>query len=246
MTPRLYAHRGAAAELPENTIAAFRRAIELGADAIETDAHLTRDGQVVLCHDPTGARTCGDPREIARCTLAEIRQWDAGGERVPTLEEALLALPDVPFNVDAKSRHPDMVPRLVEIVHRLRAEERTLLASFHVGTLRRIRRLGYRGQTGLAQAEVLRLLALPVRALRWLPLRGAAAQIPYAQWRIDLGTRAVIDKCHALGLEVHYWTVNDPALATRLLELGADAIMTDDPRAVAPAVRAFRERRRRR
>jgi len=130
-----------------------------------------------------------------------------------------------------------MVARIVDLVHRLKCEERTLLASFHLGTLRAVRRLGYRGQTGLAQAEVLRLLALPIRALRFLPLRGAAAQIPYRAYGIDLGTRAVVDKCHALGLAVHYWTVNEPALAERLLGAGADAIMTDDPRAIAPVMK---------
>jgi glycerophosphoryl diester phosphodiesterase len=250
--PLLYAHRGAAAELPENTLPAFKRAHEVGADAIETDAHLTRDGHIVLSHDSTGARMAATPRPIVQATLDEVRAWDAGagfvgpggerfakrGFRVPTLEEALVEFPGVRFNVDAKSRHPEMVPRIVELVHRLRAEDRTLLASFHTSTLRAVRRLGYRGRTGLAQGEVLRLLTMPTRALRLFPLRGAAAQIPYRAYGIDLGTRAVVDKCHALGLEVHYWTVNDALLAERLLANGADAVMTDDPAAIAPVFRA--------
>jgi glycerophosphoryl diester phosphodiesterase len=242
--PRLYAHRGASHELPENTLAAFHRAIELGADAIETDAHLTRDGHVVLCHDDTGERMCGVRIAIASATLEEIREWDAGdGARIPTLEEALHALPSTPFNVDAKSLHPAMAGRIVDVIREAKAEDRVLLASFASRTLRRIRRLGYRGRTGLGQSEVVRLLATPTAILRRFPLRGRAAQIPYRHLGIDLGTRAVVEKCHALGLEVHYWTVNDPALATRLLDLGADAVMTDDPRAVGPAVRAWRARR---
>jgi glycerophosphoryl diester phosphodiesterase len=254
--PLLYAHRGAAAELPENTLPAFRRALDLGADAIETDAHLTADGHIVLSHDPTGERMANVPRPIASATLDDLRRWDVGagfvgeggesfagrGYRIPTLEEALAEFPGVPFNVDAKSRHPQMVARLVDLVHRMRAEDRTLLASFHAGTLRAVRRLGYRGQTGLAQAEVLRLLALPVRTLRFLPLRGAAAQIPYRAYGIDLATRAVVDKCHALGLVVHYWTVNDASLAARLLAIGADAIMTDDPARIAPVMERARMR----
>jgi glycerophosphoryl diester phosphodiesterase len=259
--PRLYAHRGAAAELPENTLPAFQRAIELGADALETDAHLTADGHVVLSHDSTGLRMCDVATPIARATLAEVRSWDAGAKfvagagghaprdagertttpyRIPTLDEALRALPGVPFNVDAKSRHPEMVSRVIDVVNRADAADRTLLASFHARTLRKVRRLGYPGKTGLAQSEVIRLLALPVRALSFFPLQGAAAQIPYRVYGIDLGTRAVVDKCHALGLEVHYWTVNEPALATRLLDVGADAIMTDDPRAIAPVLEAWR------
>ncbi len=107
-------------------------------------------------------------------------------------------------------------------------------------TLREVRRRGYAGKTGLAQAEVIRLVALPTRALVRFPLGGAAAQLPYRIYGIDLGTRALVAKCHALGLEVHYWTVNEPALATRLLDAGADAIMTDDPRAIAPVLESRR------
>jgi glycerophosphoryl diester phosphodiesterase len=250
--PRLYAHRGAAVELPENTLPAFRLAIDLGADAIETDAHLTRDGHVVLSHDPTGMRMCGVATRIADATLDEVRSWDAGatfvdaagarphagkGFRIPTLEEALLELQGVPFNLDAKSRHAEMVARTIAVIERARATDRTLLASFSAATLREARRRGYAGKTGLAESEVLRLVALPARLLGWFPLRGAAAQIPYRIYGVDLGTRAVVDKCHRLGLEVHYWTVNEPALATRLLDVGADAIMTDDVRRVLPAVR---------
>jgi glycerophosphoryl diester phosphodiesterase len=241
--PRLYAHRGAGVELPENTLPSFRLALELGADAIETDAHLTRDGHVVLSHDPTGLRMCGVATRIEDATLDEVRSWDAGapGYRVPTLEEALRELPAVAFNVDAKSQHPEMVERTLDVVRRVGAADRTLLASFDAATLRKVRRLGYPGQTGLGQAEVLRLVALPRRVLARWPLRGNAAQLPYRIYGMDLGTRAVVDKCHALGLEVHYWTVNEPALALRLLEAGADALMSDDPRVIAPVVRSFRD-----
>jgi glycerophosphoryl diester phosphodiesterase len=240
-------------ELPENTLEAFERAIELGADAIETDAHLTQDGHVVLSHDPRGARMCGVDVAIADASLAEVRAWDAGARfvsasaaratrpfRVPTLEEALGALPGVPFNVDAKSGHPQMVPRLLDAIARAKAEDRVLVASFDARTLRDVRARGYRGKTGLAQAEVLRLLALPRALLAFFPLQGAAAQIPYRAYGIDLGTRAVIDKCHAVGLGVHYWTVNEAPLAERLLAAGADAIMTDDPRAIAPVFARLR------
>src|SRR5262245_16835756 len=127
--PILYAHRGAAVELPENTLPAFQRALELGADAIETDAHLTADGHIVLSHDPTGERMARVPLAIERATLAEARAWDVGrgfvdrqgasfagrGFRIPTLEEALVEFPGVRFNVDAKSRHRHMVPKIVEL-----------------------------------------------------------------------------------------------------------------------------------
>lgn len=234
----LYAHRGAAAELPENTLEAFARALEVGANAIETDAHMTRDGHVVLSHDATGARRAGTARAICDATLDEVKRWDVGrGLRVPTLAEALAAFPDVRFNVDAKQRRPDMTAALVEAIRRAGAEPRVLVASFDVRTLRRVRRT-YRGATGLAQAEVIALLALPSPVLRAVRLAGSAAQLPHRYGPIDLGKRSVVDKCHALGLVVHYWTVNDVARAKELLAIGADGIMTDDPRAIAPAFSA--------
>jgi glycerophosphoryl diester phosphodiesterase len=244
---RLYAHRGARLELPENTLPAFRRALDVGANALETDCHVTRDGHVVLSHDATGARMASVACAIADATLDEVRAWDMGrgfvdregrhhggeGFRMPTLEEALVELRGVPLNVDVKSRLPGAAERVVDVVRRARATEATLLTSFDARTVRRVRALGYEGPTGLAQAEVLRLLFLPTRALRVFRLGGVAAQLPHRQGPVDFGRRRLIDKCHALGLVVHYWTVNDPARARALLALDADGIMTDDPRAIA-------------
>jgi glycerophosphoryl diester phosphodiesterase len=251
MKARLYAHRGAAAELPENTLPAFARALDVGATALETDCHMTRDGAIVVSHDASGTRMANVARAISESTLDEVRAWDVGwgfvdgegrrpfsgkGYRIPTLEELLVWIPGVPLNVDCKQFAPDMIPRVLEVVRRAKACESTLLTSFDARLTRRIRALGYEGPTGLAQAEVIRLLALPARALRLWKLRGAAAQLPHRQGPIDLGRRALIDKCHALGLVVHYWTVNEPARAKELLALGADGIMSDDPRTIASAL----------
>jgi glycerophosphoryl diester phosphodiesterase len=245
----LYAHRGAPAELPENTLPSFRRALDVGANALETDAHLTRDGHVVLSHDPTGARACGVHRDIRACSLAEVRAWDAGigwsdargerpfvgkGFRVPLLEELLREFPRVPINVDAKLHRPEIVAPLIDVIRRCDAEDRVTIASFDVRTLRRIRAAGYRGRTGLAQAEVLVLLTPLARVFR---PKGNVAQLPDRMRGVTLGTRAVIDRCHALGLDVHYWTIDSPQRARALLEMGADGIMTDDPRRVAEAFR---------
>jgi glycerophosphoryl diester phosphodiesterase len=246
--PLLYAHRGASAELPENTIPAFLRALEVGATAIETDVHRTRDGHVVISHDPTGERAARRPCLIRAATLAEVKEWDVGsgphvrrgraapGERftMPTLEEALEAVPGVPFNVDIKQHDDAAAAAVVEAVRRAGAEARVLLTSFDARTVQRVRRLGYRGPTGLGQAEVLRLITLPVPVHRRFPLVGRAAQIPVRAGPIRLDSPALITRAHRLGIEVHYWTINEPAEAERLLSLGADAIMTDDPAAIAP------------
>jgi len=222
---RVYAHRGASRELPENTMPAFRRALELGADALETDVHATSDGVLVAAHDPDGARVFGVDRRIADCRWEEVRAWGA-----PSLEEVVTAFPGVPINVDLKV---PVAALAVELLHRLGAAERVTLASFQSSTLRQVRALGYRGPTSLGRSEVVRLVSLPALAQRGpLAPPGMAAQLP-----IRLARPWVIRRCHALGLRVDYWTVNEPALARTLLALGADGIMTDDPAAIVPALR---------
>jgi glycerophosphoryl diester phosphodiesterase len=255
--PICFAHRGAAAELPENTLPSFARALEVGADALETDLHLTQDGIVVAAHDPDGRRMANVGDEIRRCTLREVKRWDVGwgfvahGERphakkgfeIPTLEELLEAFPDVLFNVDAKQLEPPVVPALLALLERKGASRRVNVASFFRRALRDARRRGYAGTTGVDPVELAALLSLPVAACRALRSRGRlgdAAQIPIRQGPIELARRPFIDKLHAVGLTVDFWTINDPSEAARLLALGADGIMTDDPRAVVPAVRAKR------
>jgi glycerophosphoryl diester phosphodiesterase len=245
-TPRLYAHRGAAAELPENTLPAFRRALEIGADALEMDVHGTSDGHVVVSHDPTGERMAGVRAAIRDTTLARLREWDvghgrAGGPfRIPTLEQVLVELPGVPINIDIKQWDPPIVDRVLALLRRHRAEARTVLASFRLRTLLAVRARGFTGVTALAQPEVAALMFSPGRLYRMVPLTGTAAQLPVRVGPLRFDTRRVIDKCHALGMRIDFWTINEPAEAERLLDLGADGIMTDDPAAIVPV---FRRRR---
>lgn len=228
----LYAHRGACAELPENTLEAFALALELGADAIETDVHLTRDGHVVVFHDDTGARVAAMSARVRDCTLAELRTWDLGKVRglpvhhIPTFDEALARFPDTFFNVDAKV--PAVIDPLLAVIERHHAAHRVRLASFSARNLRKIRRLGYRGETGLGDDEVVRFLVQP----RVLPLPGDALQIPTAFGPLRLDNRRTIDRVHAFGKRVDFWVIDDAAEAQRLFDLGADGVMTNDPRAL--------------
>jgi glycerophosphoryl diester phosphodiesterase len=247
----VFAHRGAAAERPENTLASFRRALELGADALETDVHLTSDGAVVAAHDADGARVAGVERAIAATPLAEVRAWDAGyafvdaqgerpfvgkGHRIPTLDEVLGELPKVLVNVDLKAEAPELAERFVEIVRRHDAEDRVIAASFKSGPLRRLRAAGYRGETSLSQLEFAGAWLVP-RALGFAPPPGARAQIPTRVGPCSIATRRFVRRMHALGLKVDYWTINDPDEAKRLVALRADGIMTDDPARIVPALR---------
>ena len=245
MGVRIYAHRGASAEYPENTLAAFRRALEVGADALELDIHATRDGVLVATHDPDGQRMCGVARRFCDVTFDEVRGWDAGatfvardggrpfagaGLRVPSFEEVVVEFAGVPLNVDLKR---DIADATVALLRRLGAEARVRLASFQLRTLRRVRALGYAGPTALSRPEVLAALAVPA-ALRKGPLRPAAdaAQLP-----LSLARPWVVRRMKALGLRVDFWTVDDPEIARRLVALGADGVMTNDPARMVPALR---------
>ncbi|MFO7179203.1 MAG: glycerophosphodiester phosphodiesterase [Pseudomonadota bacterium] len=264
--PLLYAHRGASAELPENTLPAFRRALELGADVLECDVHATRDGVFVISHDPTGLRTCGVPRRIAECSYREVATWDAGfgfvdaegrrpyagsGLRLVRLEAALEELPEAAFNVDVKEATVAEVRALVALLDTVRARDRVLLTSFSARVIGRLRRAGDRGITGISRLGVASLYFAPARLLSLFRPAGARAQIPTRAGGLDLATPGFVRKCHRVGIAVDYWVINDPEGAARLLDLGADGIMTDDPCAIAPVfersprTEAWRARHRR-
>jgi glycerophosphoryl diester phosphodiesterase len=245
---RLYAHRGASAERPENTLPAFERALEIGVDALEMDVHATRDGRLVVAHDDTAQRMCGARLAWADLDLHDAQALDAGwgfvardgtrpfagaGFHVPTFDDVLESFPTTRLNVDLKN--PASIPLALELIRRHHAEDRVTLAAFDTRTAVAVRRAGYAGDTGLSQGEMATLLGLPALAWRQLPFTGNAAQVPLSYGPIHFDRPAFIAKCHSLGLRVDFWTIDDPAEAARLLALGADGIMTNDPAAIRPA-----------
>jgi glycerophosphoryl diester phosphodiesterase len=247
---RLYAHRGAAAELPENTLPAFERAVEIGVDALELDLQLTRDEQLVVAHDPTCARMTGAQTSWAELDLADARALDAGwgflapdgtrpfagkGICIPLFAEVLEAFPAMQLNVDIKTAPIDPVLELVRAKH---AEDRVTLASFEMRKAMALRRRGYGGATALSQGEVASLLSLPALLWRQLPFTGTAAQVPTHAGPLRFDRAQFIAKCHSLGLRIDFWTIDDPAEAARLIALGADGIMTNDPRSMRSVVHA--------
>lgn len=244
---RLYAHRGASAERPENTLPAFERAVEIGADVLEMDVHVTRDGHLIVSHDPDARRMGAVPQAWADLDLADAQRLDVGwgfvaadgtrpfagqGICVPRFEDVLDAFPRVRINVDIKGSRA--VAAMLALVTAKQATERVTIASFQTSTAVEVRRKGYTGETALSQYEVLTLLGLPAVLWRSLPYTGGAAQVPVAQGAIRFDRPSFLAKCHSLGLRVDYWVIDDPAEAKRLLELGADGIMTNDPAAIRP------------
>jgi glycerophosphoryl diester phosphodiesterase len=227
---------------PENTLPSFRRALTDGADVLELDVHATRDGEVVVLHDPHLDRTTDGTGPVADVTYAELCRRDAGyrfspdggatfplrgqGIRVPRLHELIQAFPDVPLNVEIKVSGQALVDAVVAIVRVARAP--IVLAAEHDAIMQAIRWTAPDVPTSLAAGEVAAFIgALGAGETPSLPAGAVALQIPPSFGDVTLVTRESVAAAHALGAEVHVWTINDPAEAARLLDLGADAIMTD-------------------
>ena len=245
---RLYGHRGASALLPENTLAAFERALADGANALELDVHPTADGHFVVAHDPDGQRMAGTAEHIHAITLDRVKKWmighgsgrgDLGHYTVPSLAETLEAFPGVPMSIDLKPDDPNAVPPLLEVVARHGAEDRLTLASFSTRVVQRMRGLGYPGRTTLSKLEVALIRFLPTSVARRYVM-GNAAHIPVAHSGIRLDRPRFIARCRALGLRVDYWVVDDPQKARQLLDAGATGIMSDNPAAIAPVFSDFK------
>jgi glycerophosphoryl diester phosphodiesterase len=213
--PIAFAHRGGSLLWPENTMVAFRGAVEMGYRYLETDLHATRDGVLVLIHDDTLERVSDGSGPVWERTLAELKRFDAAyhfspdggrthpyrgqGVTVPTLEEVLEAFPDALLNVDMKQKEPPVVGALVDFIEKRGLQERFLVTSFVDRRLQEFRRRSGGGvATAAAQREALRF---------WLASRLRLERL----------------------LHVHVWTVDEPAEMRRLLALGVDGLMSDRP-----------------
>ena len=252
VAPRPYgfAHRGGVAVAPENTLVAFKRAIDAGFHHLETDVHLTRDGELVTLHDPTLERTTDGVGLVRGLTLAEVRRLDAGhrftsdgatfpfrgmGVRIPTLEEVLALDPEVRVNIEIKERDPAALRAVWGFIQHHRVYDRVLVASEHAPVVKAFRELS-RGRvaTSAGSGEILRFW-LATR-LRLGPRRRPAfdaLQVPARHGPLTVVDPAFVANAHRHGLQVHVWTINDEAEMRRLLALGVDAVMSDYPERLA-------------
>ncbi|MDD3930111.1 MAG: glycerophosphodiester phosphodiesterase [Sphaerochaeta sp.] len=245
--PKVVAHRGDSAHFPENTLHAFESAYSLGVDVIETDVHLSRDGEVVIWHDPTLDRNTNGSGMIEEHTLAELKELDAGytftkdggktfpfrgkGVQLCTLKEALSACPAQRFNVDLKSKGEAIVEAFIDVVKEEHATRRVVGASFHLSNLRMLRNKEPRIQTSITTKEVIPLLALEkLHLLRHKPTKHPIVfQVPVRQWGIEVITPHFITTMHARGAIIQVWTINEEEEMRRLFQLGVDSVMTDKP-----------------
>lgn len=225
-----FAHRGGASDAPENTLAAFQRAVDLGYTFMETDVHATSDGVLLAFHDDDLRRTCGVEGRISEMPWEAVKNARVdGSEPIPTFDEIITTWPTLRWNIDCKS--DDALPHLVNALKRHSILDRVCLGAFSDRRLRTLRaELGPEVATSLGPKGVarLRLAASLGRAMRF-PDGVYAAQIPAKQGPVPLDSEKFIDIAHASGLHVHYWTIDDPAKMAQLLDRGADGIMTDRP-----------------
>jgi glycerophosphoryl diester phosphodiesterase len=211
-------------------MAAFRRAVEVGADAIELDVRLARDGTPVVIHDVTLDRTTTERGPVASRTVEELAGIRAGSTTgVPSLEQVLREIA-LPILLEAKE--PEAQEAIAGVLLKLNAAERVVVASAHDEALDAFRQPPF--LVGASARDILRLWLAPVRGVP--ELRCTAYSVP---WRhrgvLPVPTRRFVANAHELGASVHVWTVDDPALARRLWARGVNGIITNHPARILEA-----------
>lgn len=238
--PIRMAHRGSTILWPENTLPAFQGAVDLGYRYIETDVRMTRDGVVVVFHDPTLERLTNGVGKVEDWLYEDLARLDAAwsfgadrgfplradGVRVPTLAEAFDTYPDVHFNLDLKAKGIEWA--VADVIKRHGREDSTMVGSFTDRRLSRIRRIT-RGRvaTSAGPAQVAAMLAAS-RIGRTGP-KVDAYQVPIRSRGIKVVDKRFVKGAHRSGAQVHVWTINDPDEMNALLDLGVDGIVTDRP-----------------
>ncbi len=229
----VWAHRGASALAPENTLAAFRLAHEVGADGVELDVQLSADGHVVVIHDETLDRTTTGKGPVGRTTLAELRSLDAGcgregylGERIPLLEEVLELLGPTGMTVDIELKnsvapYPGLEQAVLTVVAAVGLADKVIYSSFNHISATALARSSQPSRVGLLFTDVL------AEPWSYAERRDVSALHPH--WRYLELVPETVERCHALGLAVNVWTVDNPATARRLADLGADSVISNRP-----------------
>ncbi|MGO1369425.1 glycerophosphodiester phosphodiesterase [Senegalia sp. (in: firmicutes)] len=232
MKPIIYAHRGAKGYRPENTMAAFKLAMEMGADGIETDIHLSKDGYLVLIHDEKIDRTTTKKGYIKDMTLAQIKLLDAGskfseefaGEEIPTLEELIILTKNtnIILNIEIKNNkmnYPKIEEKLVELIKKYKIEERVIISSFNHNTIYKIKELDENLKTGILYSRNIK------RPIRFAKNIRADALHPKHK-RVDF---KLMIKAKLTGLEINTFTINNTKQMNKMFKYRVDGIITDYP-----------------
>ena len=240
--PFAIAHRGGSLDGVENTMASFAAAVAMGYRYLETDVRVTADGELVVFHDARVDRVIGQAGRLCDLTWTQLERLRVGGrEPVPRLAEMLKSWPDVRFLIDPKC--DAAVDPLIEVLRAQDAVDRVCIGSFSDARLRRVRAaFGPALCTSMGPGELTRLRfaawgLLPVSAV---PTVARCVQMPVRYGPVLLAEPRCIRLAQDLGLQVHMWTINERETMEHLLDLGVDAIITDDVATLRDVLRARR------
>ena len=241
----VFAHRGFASEsAPENTLAAFERALAAGATHIETDIQATSDGVAVVFHDDDLQRVAGIVGRVDEISYEQIAKIRLGDQRIPTLLEALERFPGARFNIDIK--RANAIGPTVQAILQTNSAERVLVSSFSSSRrLRALKQLGEHGATVATSADAALMLALYAAAklgqlalFRRLAKGIQALQLPEQFAGLKLTHPRLIKFAKKAGLQIDFWVINEPVRMKQLVSLGANGIVTDVADVAVAAVRA--------
>lgn len=247
--PLNIAHRGGRGISPEHTILAYKKALQVGADVLELDVHSTKDGEIVIIHDPTVDRTTDGKGKVNELTLSEIKRLDAGyrfaikrgdkeeypfrekGLTIPTLREVFNQFPNQRINIEIKQFEPQIEDALFRIIKEMGMTDNVLVVSESHEAIKRFRKISKGAiATGASVSEVRRFVIF--MRLRIMPLYMPFAdvfQIPEYHGNYHLLTEEFIEKAHKKNIKIHVWTINEKKDMERFIELDVDGIMTDYP-----------------
>jgi len=246
------AHRGGAKLRPENTVAAFDHAMTLGVDALECDVHLSRDGEVVVIHDPTLDRTTDRQGPVNALTARELSALDAGfhfqPERgypfrgrvggLPTLRDLLERYPEIPFIIEVKGEQPEVGRQAIGVVRGLGATERVIVGGFSHAVLSAVRALATDLVTSASGAEARAALTRSYFALAPSAAGFRLFQMPFRLRGRQMLRRSFVRCARRAGVPVQAWIVDDPDEMRQLIEWGVTGIISDRPDVAVEVIKA--------
>ena len=246
--PLVIAHRGSRLLYPENTLFAFKSAVNLGVDMLEMDVRLTRDGKLTVHHDSTIDRTSDGTGRVIDYRYDELKAFNFGANFVnldgkpayedqkfntPNLESVFQTFPDIPMIINIKDKGLigelaiDQMDRLLKKYNRY---EKTIVASFNYGNIRYMKDRYFKMHTSTSEKWVRRYVILHTFYLDWFfYTTSCSLQLPVEQAGFILSTSHFINSIHKRNMAVQYWTINDPLEMSRLINLNVDGIITDRP-----------------
>ncbi|ENK1242898.1 glycerophosphodiester phosphodiesterase [Clostridium sporogenes] len=229
---KILAHRGASAYAPENTMVAFKKAIDMNADGIELDVHLSKDGHIVIIHDEKVDRTTNGKGEVKDFTLDELKKLDAGfwfsdeyeGERIPTLEELLKLInnTNIYLNIEIKAGYriyPNIEEKVIDMIEKYKILDRVIISSFDHYSLVRVKEINLNIKTGMLYEAAL--------YEPWDYARSIKVEALHPNY-ITL-TKEFIDKANINNLEINPYTVNDENDMERLIKSKVTSVITNYP-----------------